>query len=203
MPRPLSPVSRLSRGPSSSSSARTGPTSTVCSRRSIPRDHIGTEHTRGNAAPWPLREARGEPARWRAHRAARRAQPTTRSGPEPPSSGLGAAHHHLARRVDLTFIAEPPRPGTLHPITQTRRELERVFRRLGFDVADGPHVEAELYNFDKLNILPAHPARDMQDTFFVAGRPADGAGEDDGGAPSLVLRTHTSPVQARTMLRYG
>ena len=120
-------------------------------------------------------------------------------------AGLGAAarDRDLARRVDLTFIAEPPRPGTLHPITQTRRELERVFRRLGFDVADGPHVEAELYNFDKLNILPAHPARDMQDTFFVAGRPADGAGEDDGGAPSLVLRTHTSPVQARTMLRYG
>ena len=106
----------------------------------------------------------------------------------------------LARRVDLSFTPEPPRPGTLHPITQTRRELERVFRRLGFDVADGPHVEAEDYNFDKLNILPDHPARDMQDTFFVARPEGYQAAEGD---PSLVLRTHTSPVQVRTMLTHG
>ncbi|PRQ03322.1 Phenylalanine--tRNA ligase alpha subunit [Enhygromyxa salina] len=110
-----------------------------------------------------------------------------------------ARERDLARRVDLTFIPDPPRPGTLHPITQTRRELERVFRRLGFDVADGPHVEAELYSFDKLNILPDHPARDMQDTFFIE-RPTH---LDHADAPALVLRPHTSPVQARTMLQHG
>jgi phenylalanyl-tRNA synthetase alpha chain len=110
-----------------------------------------------------------------------------------------ARERDLARRVDLSFTPEPPRPGTLHPITQFRRELERVFRRLGFDVADGPHVESELYNFDKLNFLPEHPARDMADTFFIA-QPEHLASE---GAPSLCLRTHTSPVQVRTMLRHG
>src|SRR5690606_41468113 len=67
-----------------------------------------------------------------------------------------ARERDLSRHIDLTFIKEPPRPGTLHPITQTRRELERVFRRLGFDIADGPHVEAELYSFDKLNRSEEH-----------------------------------------------
>ncbi len=98
----------------------------------------------------------------------------------------------LGRIEDLTFT--PPRPtlGTLHPVTRTRRELERVFSGLGFDVLDGPHVEVEAYNFDDLNIGPDHPARDMADTFFVKG---------PRGEPSdLVLRTHTSPVQVRTML---
>ena len=104
----------------------------------------------------------------------------------------------LARRVDLSFVTAAPEPGTLHPITQTRLELERVFRRLGFDIADGPHVEAEDFNFDRLNILPDHPARDMQDTFFVAQR--GGPLDVDSG---LVLRTHTSPVQVRTMLTHG
>jgi phenylalanyl-tRNA synthetase alpha chain len=128
----------------------------------------------------------------------------------------GAARQRdLDRRVDLTFISDPPRPGTLHPITQTRRELESVFRRLGFDVADGPHVEAELYSFDKLNIPSDHPARDMQDTFYIAypdgwdlsprhpSAQSPGPSRDAGGAPSLALRPHTSPVQVRTMLRHG
>jgi phenylalanyl-tRNA synthetase alpha chain len=115
---------------------------------------------------------------------------------------LGEAERgrELSRHVDLSFISAPPRPGTLHPITQTRRELERVFRQLGFDVADGPHVEAELYSFDKLNIPSDHPARDMQDTFYI-GYPEHY--EDLAGAPSLALRPHTSPVQVRTMLRHG
>ena len=111
-----------------------------------------------------------------------------------------ARERDLARRVDLSFVTAPPEPGTLHPITQTRRELERVFRRLGFDVADGPHIEAEVYNFDKLNILADHPARDMQDTFFVARPEGADASQE---SPSLVLRTHTSPVQVRTMLTHG
>lgn len=98
----------------------------------------------------------------------------------------------LARFEDLTFVQSQP-SGTLHPITQTRRALEASFARLGFSVAEGPHVESETYNFDNLNILPEHPARDMQDTFFVEGR----GGADQAG---IVLRTHTSPVQVRTML---
>lgn len=102
----------------------------------------------------------------------------------------------LSRFEDLTFA--PPRPsvGSLHPITSTRRALDRVFVALGFDVLDGPHVEAEQYNFDDLNIVPDHPARDMQDTFFVERPPSRPAGA--GG--DLVLRTHTSPVQVRAML---
>jgi phenylalanyl-tRNA synthetase alpha chain len=98
----------------------------------------------------------------------------------------------LQRKVDLTMLPTRRPVGTLHPITRTRRELARVFRGLGFDVVDGPHVEHEKYNFDDLNIPPEHPARDMQDTFFVADR--------EGRTGSLVLRTHTSPVQIRTML---
>ena len=103
-----------------------------------------------------------------------------------------ARQAELRREVDLTMLPGRRPLGTLHPITRTRRELARVFRGLGFDVVDGPHVEHEKYNFDDLNIAPDHPARDMQDTFF--------AGDRSGRAGSLVLRTHTSPVQVRTML---
>lgn len=95
----------------------------------------------------------------------------------------------LARYEDLTMITERQRLGTLHPITRTRRAVERVFRELGFDIVDGPHIEHERYNFDDLNMPASHPARDMQDTFFVDGR------------EHVVLRTHTSPVQVRTMLQ--
>lgn len=99
----------------------------------------------------------------------------------------------LGRFEDLTMADTMSPVGSIHPVTRTRRQLSRVFRKLGFDVVDGPHVEHELYNFDKLNIPADHPARDMQDTFFVNGP----AGETDS---NLVLRTHTSPVQIRTML---
>lgn len=90
-----------------------------------------------------------------------------------------------AERVDVTL--PPPRPwrGSLHPVTQTRRELERVFRDLGFTVEDGPEVEDDFHNFQALNMPPDHPARDETDTFYL----------NDGN----VLRTHTSPVQIRTM----
>lgn len=111
----------------------------------------------------------------------------------------------LSRRVDLSLRPSPGRPGSLHPITATRRQLERVFHRLGFDVFDGPHVEAEDYNFDKLNIAAGHPARDMQDTFFVLPPevlPPEVLPPDPGGPSNLVLRTHTSPVQVRTMLSH-
>jgi phenylalanyl-tRNA synthetase alpha chain len=91
--------------------------------------------------------------------------------------------------VDLTVPAPGPRRGHLHPITRIQRELEELFISLGFAVLDGPEVETEYYNFDALNIPPDHPARDMQDTFWL-----------DGGN---LLRTHTSPVQVRGMERLG
>ena len=64
-----------------------------------------------------------------------------------------------------------PRPGSLHPITQIQTEIEDLFVSLGFAVLDGPEVETEYYNFDALNIPADHPARDMQDTFWLDGRP--------------------------------
>lgn len=91
--------------------------------------------------------------------------------------------------LDLTLPTPGPRPGRLHPLTQIMRELEDLFTSLGFAVVDGPEVETEWYNFDALNIPPAHPARDAQDTFWM----------EDGH----LLRTHTSPVQVRAMERFG
>jgi phenylalanyl-tRNA synthetase alpha chain len=91
--------------------------------------------------------------------------------------------------VDLTVPAPGPRPGSLHPVTQVQWEIEDLFRSLGFSVLDGPEVETEYHNFDALNIPADHPARDMQDTFWL-----------DGG---YLLRTHTSPVQVRGMEKLG
>ena len=94
-----------------------------------------------------------------------------------------------AEWVDLTLPAPGPRVGSLHPLTKIQRELEELFTSLGFAVVDGPEVETEWHNFDALNIPPTHPARDMQDTFWVEG--------------GHVLRTHTSPVQVRAMEKFG
>lgn len=96
-------------------------------------------------------------------------------------------------RVDLTLPAR--RNGTTggHPLRQVEAELIGIFRAMGFDVADGPELEDDLHNFESLNFPPDHPARDMQDTFLV---------ETVDARNDLLLRTHTSPVQVRTMLRY-
>ena len=91
--------------------------------------------------------------------------------------------------VDVTLPWDRQRQGARHPLTTIQERIADVFVAMGWEVAEGPEVEAEWLNFDALNIGPDHPARTMQDTFFVDG-------EDSG----LVLRTHTSPVQARTML---
>src|SRR5580692_6828407 len=91
--------------------------------------------------------------------------------------------------IDVTLPAPGPRRGHLHPITRIQRELEELFASLGFAVLDGPEVETEYHNFDALNIPADHPARDMQDTFWLT----------DGN----LLRTHTSPVQVRGMERLG
>ncbi|MGA3188739.1 MAG: phenylalanine--tRNA ligase subunit alpha [Bryobacteraceae bacterium] len=95
--------------------------------------------------------------------------------------------------IDLTTPAPGTRPGSLHPVTQVQQELEDLFKSLGFAVVDGPEVETEHYNFDALNIPADHPARDMQDTFWLVGNL--GAGR--------LLRTHTSPVQIRALEKLG
>jgi phenylalanyl-tRNA synthetase alpha chain len=98
-----------------------------------------------------------------------------------------------AERLDLTEVRPTTGAGHLHLVTQTMEELEDVFTGLGFSVAEGPEVEDDWHNFTGLNIPAYHPARDMQDTFFVdLGEPGD-----------VVLRTHTSPVQLRVMEAQG
>jgi len=87
--------------------------------------------------------------------------------------------------IDLTLPGRVQRPGNSHPITQVRALIEEIFLEMGYTLETGPEVETDFYNFEALNIPPHHPARDMQDTFYVEG--------------GLLLRTHTSPVQIRTM----
>jgi phenylalanyl-tRNA synthetase alpha chain len=97
-------------------------------------------------------------------------------------------------RVDITLPGAPaPTTGSLHLITQTRRELEDIFIGLGFNVAEGPEVETVYYNFDALNHAPTHPSRLMTDTFYVEPTP------DIFDPNALLLRVHTSPVQIRAM----
>ena len=94
-------------------------------------------------------------------------------------------------RVDVTLPARPESQGRLHPISQTIDELTAIFGEMGFAVAEGPDIEDDFHNFGALNIPPEHPARQMMDTFYLRPKP-DGT--------RMVLRTHTSPVQVRTML---
>ena len=97
------------------------------------------------------------------------------------------------RRIDLTLPGRRPVPsGSIHPITSTLEDIKGVFERFGFSVAEGPEIEDDWYNFTALNFPPDHPARDMQDTFFLEPAGPDGEG-------GVVLRTHTSPVQIRVM----
>ncbi|MGY1643648.1 phenylalanine--tRNA ligase subunit alpha [Geodermatophilus sp. SYSU D00703] len=97
-------------------------------------------------------------------------------------------------RVDVTLPWDRTPRGARHPLTTLTERITDVFVGMGYEVADGPEVEAEWLNFDALNIGRDHPARTMMDTFFIAG------GRDQDEDSGLVLRTHTSPVQARTML---
>jgi len=91
-----------------------------------------------------------------------------------------------AEALDVTLPGRGQAPGALHPITRTQERIETLFASMGFEVADGPEIEDDHYNFTALNMLPDHPSRGMQDTFYIAGS-------------SRVLRTHTSPVQIRYM----
>ncbi|MFE6691825.1 phenylalanine--tRNA ligase subunit alpha [Streptomyces sp. NPDC057743] len=98
--------------------------------------------------------------------------------------------------VDVTLPYDRVPAGARHPLTTFMERVADVFVAMGYEVAEGPEVEAEWFNFDALNFVPDHPARQMQDTFFVK---ANGA-EADSAESGVVLRTHTSPVQARTLV---
>ena len=94
-------------------------------------------------------------------------------------------------KIDITLPVRPEARGTVHPVSQVWEEVVQIFGDLGFAVAEGPHVEDDFHNFDALNMPPDHPARQEHDTFYFNEKP-------DGSR--MVLRTHTSPVQIRTML---
>ncbi len=91
-------------------------------------------------------------------------------------------------RIDITLPGRRPSIGVLHPVTLVMEEIVDVFVSMGFQIAEGPEIEEDYYNFEALNIPPDHPARDMQDTFYIDGK--------------RLLRTHTSPVQIRVMEKY-
>ena len=99
----------------------------------------------------------------------------------------GAAVRAAGAEVDVTLPGRRPPVGAQHPVQLVRRRVESIFLRMGYDVEDGPEVEDDWHNFEALNIPPDHPARDDQDTFYLPG--------------GMLLRTHTSPVQARVMER--
>ena len=99
----------------------------------------------------------------------------------------------LQERVDITLPSRPEELGTIHPISQTTDELISIFGEMGFSVAEGPNIEEDWYNFTALNIPVDHPARQEHDTFYINA-------EKDG--QRMVLRTHTSPVQIRTMQKH-
>jgi phenylalanyl-tRNA synthetase alpha chain len=96
-----------------------------------------------------------------------------------------------AERIDVTLPAAPEAEGHIHPISQTLEELIQIFAQMGFTVAEGPEIESDFNNFTALNIPPEHPARQMHDTFYLS---------PDATGAARVLRTHTSPVQVRTMM---
>jgi phenylalanyl-tRNA synthetase alpha chain len=108
----------------------------------------------------------------------------------------------ITEAVDVTLPGGRVPPGARHPVTMLADRLSDVFVAMGYEVAEGPEAEAEWYNFDALNMLPDHPARDAQDTIFIA-RADEAPGQQSAAGPEvksgIVLRTQTSPVQIRSM----
>ncbi len=141
--------------------------------KDLPRDERAGFGARSNAAKKEIEETIGRLAEGLSRREAEKRE--------------------RAEAVDITLPGRRARTGGLHPVTVVRRRIERIFLRMGYSVADGPELENDHYNFEALNFPPEHPARDTQDTFFVA-REARSA---------LLLRTHTSPVQIREMQKRG
>lgn len=97
--------------------------------------------------------------------------------------------------LDVTLSARPETKGKIHPITQTMEEILTIFADMGFELAEGPDIEDDWHNFTALNFPPGHPAREMQDTFFLPENP-----DEEGERAKKLLRTHTSAVQIRHML---
>jgi phenylalanyl-tRNA synthetase alpha chain len=125
-------------------------------------------------------------------------------------AALGAAKGRVAEArleaelsgppIDVTLDGRRPLPrGHRHPLTRAADQIAAIFARLGYEVASGPEIELDWYNFEALNIPAEHPARDMQDTFYVD----EGSLRGDLRPGSVLLRTHTSPVQIRAMKRIG
>ncbi|MFN4945545.1 MAG: phenylalanine--tRNA ligase subunit alpha [Chryseotalea sp.] len=102
-------------------------------------------------------------------------------------TNVAASHKKNSQAIDFTLPPVPDKTGNLHPLTLTRNRIIEIFERLGFSVADGPEIEDDWHNFSALNFPPNHPAREMQDTFFIEKN------------PEILLRTHTSNVQVRLM----
>ncbi len=104
---------------------------------------------------------------------------------EDTASSLNSQSPQANDYIDVSLPGRSAFPGSLHPVTQITRQICDIFTRMGFDIAEGPEIESDYYNFEALNIPKYHPARDMQDTFYVSD--------------NIVLRTHTSPIQVRVM----
>ncbi len=104
------------------------------------------------------------------------------------SASEEATRKQATSAIDVTLPGRRPSFGTTHPITIVRREIEQIFREMAYSIDPGPEVETDWYNFEALNFTPDHPARDTQDTFYLPGE--------------LLLRTHTSNVQIRTMEKH-
>ena len=118
------------------------------------------------------------------------------------SVGERALEADLQReKLDVTLPGRPQKRGHRHPVSQAMDDIIEIFARLGFHVADGPEIEWDVYNFEKLCFPPDHPARDMQDTLFIdeSTLPPPSAGAPQ--PTTRILRTHTSPVQIRAMLQ--
>lgn len=93
----------------------------------------------------------------------------------------------LSEKVDITLPGKTLKVGTTHPLSKTSEELQELFLGMGYEIAEGPEVELDVFNFELLNVPKGHPARDMQDSFYISD--------------NVLLRTQTSPVQARTLLK--
>ncbi len=121
-----------------------------------------------------------------------RVEQTVEHALERMNSGVSAGRLE-SERIDVTLPGIKRQIGAEHPVMRTRDEIISVFRNLGYSVEEGPEIETDYYNFESLNFPPNHPARDTQDTLFIAGQESKPLRE------RLLLRTHTSPVQIRTM----
>ncbi|MCX6795451.1 MAG: phenylalanine--tRNA ligase subunit alpha [Candidatus Falkowbacteria bacterium] len=98
--------------------------------------------------------------------------------------------------IDVTLPGTKKELGSLHPVTIIQKEIEDLFSSIGFMILDGPELESDYFNFEALNVAPHHPARDMQDTFYLDKK-------NENGEYDLLMRTQTSPMQVRAMKKYG